>query len=557
MHMRIKTFLKFACKLVCLTLVLCIAFSALPLFAEDEATGEEKPATIDIVVAIKDIPQGTRINDSHVKLVTFPNENIPANAITDTSLVYDKYAATDLHEGEYIYSGLLSSKKTSKTNNDLLNQPIVESEDAYVVVTDYIKADTGEDVAALLQELIDKNPKRTLYFPDGEYIIGSPLLTSDVPSKSTTFHLSDGAVIKASDRWVPKNGVNYLISIGGNNMGANDVISPGSYYSFIGGTLDGNGYADGLSYTAGRETLIRNVCIKNVDVGIFVETGSNSGSSDADFEDITVYGSGKTGSRGFWIEGYDNTFSNIRIYDMETGIYSRSGTSLFKSIYVSADPAKFEDYSKTVGFYTGNWAWISNCVIENYAIAYDINDNRCILIDNTAKWTSELCKTQIALSYDSTVAPASGIRAEFLDVEDPVEISFVSINRRYVCMNERTHACGYVYTLSDNETEIPETIVCPTCKGGAANFEKTADDKYTCKAEITKTCNYTAHVKGLTEDTKCKYCAEDAPVNFVENSLPKMFEGCMFDESLVTDKTYLELLLTDVIPLTGSNENHD
>ena len=38
----------------------------------------------------------------------------------------------------------------------------------YVIVTDYVKANTGEDVSDAIQKIINENPHRTIYFPDCE-----------------------------------------------------------------------------------------------------------------------------------------------------------------------------------------------------------------------------------------------------------------------------------------------------------------------------------------------------------------------------------------------------
>lgn len=418
-------------RLLCLSLVLCMMLGTLPVFAADEAeteaadgTDAAAPATVDIVVAKKDVPQGTRLNDSHVHTVTVPNLNLPENIITDINEVYEKYSATDLMEGEYVSGDQVSSKRVSKVNNELLYQPIVESEDPYLIVTDYIQADSGKDVTALLQELIDKNPKRTIYFPDGEYLISNPLCTSATPAKSVTLRLSDGAVIKASDSWKSKDGCNYLISIGGSES-ANDIVTPGSYYSVIGGTLDGNGEANGIQYTAGRESLFRDICIKNVDTGIYIPRGVNNGSSDADFEDIVIYGTGKEGSYGFYVRGHDNTFTNIRVYNSETAIMSHGGTSLYKSVYVYSDPAKMEKYENTVGFHFTSWAIVTDCYVENFATGFKVTDNRCILSDCAVKWTDEACTTQTAI-YMGKNFVASGIRADFLDVAD-AKLTFVAM----------------------------------------------------------------------------------------------------------------------------------
>ena len=43
----------------------------------------------------------------------------------------------------------------------------------YLIVTDYLIADGKTDAADAIQKLIDENPHRTLFFPDGEYHHGA------------------------------------------------------------------------------------------------------------------------------------------------------------------------------------------------------------------------------------------------------------------------------------------------------------------------------------------------------------------------------------------------
>lgn len=71
----------------------------------------------------------------------------------------------------------------------------------YVVVTDYVKANTGEDLADALQNIIDSNPRKTIYFPDGEYMISKPLCTSSDAKYAVSLNLSNFAVIKATKDW--------------------------------------------------------------------------------------------------------------------------------------------------------------------------------------------------------------------------------------------------------------------------------------------------------------------------------------------------------------------
>ena len=136
--------------LLCVTLVLV----SLPIASED--TGETAE-TVDIVVLIDDVPQGSKIKSSNLELRTISSYNAPKNLISDKSTVAGKYAKVDMYAGEYVYKDLLSSTSVAPNNSHLLIKPITKSSDATVVVTDYIPANTGEDLTGLLQDLINKS----------------------------------------------------------------------------------------------------------------------------------------------------------------------------------------------------------------------------------------------------------------------------------------------------------------------------------------------------------------------------------------------------------------
>ena len=190
----------------------------------------------------------------------------------------------------------------------------------------------------------------------------------------------------------------------------NDIVAVGSYYSIKGGTLDGSGKADGIKLISGRETLVRNICMRNVKKGIIIGEGANNRSSDMDFEDITIYGTGKTDSVGIHIIGYDNTFSNIRIYNVHTAIKENSGGNLFKNIY-ACNTEVVAVYTSSVAFAMQS-PWMSQCYAENFAVAYSLGSGAEIW-DCTAKWTLEGCTRQVAVSASAPPPALSGFRVEF------------------------------------------------------------------------------------------------------------------------------------------------
>ena len=75
------------------------------------------------------------------------------------------------------------------------------SEKSFLNVADIIPRDGSKDVADDIQNIIDANPNRTLYFPDGTYVLSKPICTPADPKKSVSLQLSKYAIIKASDDW--------------------------------------------------------------------------------------------------------------------------------------------------------------------------------------------------------------------------------------------------------------------------------------------------------------------------------------------------------------------
>ena len=199
----------------------------------------------------------------------------------------------------------------------------------FVVVTDYVPADGRTDVSGALQSLIESNPNRTLYFPDGTYLLSKPIATPAEPRRSVDLQLSNYAVLKAAAGWTSGEA---MVRLGGIRP-ANDIRTPGSCYSFTGGILDGSGSAKGLSIDSGRETKVRRVSMKNVLVGLHIKHGANSNSSDCDIADVNIVGNNATNSIGVFIEAHDNTLSNMRIAGVNIGVKLTGGGNLMQNIH--------------------------------------------------------------------------------------------------------------------------------------------------------------------------------------------------------------------------------
>ena len=272
-----------------------------------------------------------------------------------------------------------------------------ESDKGYIVITDTVAANTGADVSAQIQAVIDANPNRTIYFPDGEYIVAKPILTPAEPTKSVSLELSDFAVIKAGSDFEKGQAI---IQLGGKDPANNTAVN-GSNYSLEGGIIDGSGVANGVSINSGRETAVRNVSVKNTVVGLHVMYGANSGSSDADIYGVNIIGTGDTDSVGILLEGFDNTLTNIRIGHVFTGVHIKSAGNMLRNIH-PLYYSDYTDYENSCGFLieTGN-NWFDYCYSDQFAIGFRTTDNGVCTFENSfCYWYSEAGDTQTAFRAD-------------------------------------------------------------------------------------------------------------------------------------------------------------
>ena len=198
-----------------------------------------------------------------------------------------------------------------------------------VTTCEGVVADGQTDVADALQKVIDANPHRTLWFPDGTYLLSKPIATPADPNKAVSLDMADFAIIKPTKDWSSEEA---LIRLGGKDP-FNSITIDGSNYGLDGGIVDGDGRANGVSIDSGRETYIRNTSIKHTKIGILIKKGANSGSSDSDIENVNIVGNGAKDSIGVQVIGYDNSFSYMRIANVFIGFDVQSGGNMLRNIH--------------------------------------------------------------------------------------------------------------------------------------------------------------------------------------------------------------------------------
>lgn len=277
----------------------------------------------------------------------------------------------------------------------VLTVPAFAVSDGCINVSEYVSG-SGSDVSAAIREIIESNPNRTLFFPDGEYILSEPIKTPADPKRSVSLKLSDFAVLKAAPGWQSGEAVVQLGAI----YPANDTRTPGSNYSLEGGIIDGAGVANGISINGGRETAVRNVSVKNAVIGLHIMYGANSGSSDADISGLNIIGTGGKDSTGILIEGFDNTLTNIRIGNVYTGVHIKSAGNSLRNIH-PLYYSDYTDYPDSCGFLEecGN-NWYDFCYSDQFGTGFRTTSGSSIFNDCYCFWYSPKGESHTAFRSD-------------------------------------------------------------------------------------------------------------------------------------------------------------
>ena len=241
----------------------------------------------------------------------------------------------------------------------------------FINVADFAPSDGSADASAAIQRLIDENPNRTLWFADGTYLLAAPICTPADPRRSVDLQLSNFAILKAAPGWTNSEA---MVRLGGIHP-ANDIRTPGSVYSLSGGIIDGSGVAKGVAIESGRETRVRRLSMKRVSVGLHIKKGANGNSSDCDISDVHIVGNRAPGSVGVIIEAADNTLSNMRIADIQTGVEIWGGGNLLTNVHpLWTNPG--DQYADGVGFRdnSGNTSY-NRCYADHFSVGWLFGKN--------------------------------------------------------------------------------------------------------------------------------------------------------------------------------------
>ena len=366
-----NTMKRIICAMLCLCMMFGMICTAVSCGKDKDKDGETQAASetadtpqegeVAVLRFVENLAAGTQITSDKIKTDYVREEDIPLNAIRDSAKVIDKYLTIPVFADEYIFAGKLSAEAPKPVDPNATE----EKEENYLLVTDYVEV--GKDVTTALQNLINKNPGRTLYFPDGKYILSKPITTSADPAKSVSFRLSNYAVITAASGWTSKDA---MIRIGAGADPADGTVDLTTSSYFMGGIIDASGKATALSVEGGRDNFISNVSIKNAVCGLYLATGS-TGATNTDVENVNIYGKSNTDSIGVKIAGMNNSLTTVRVSNVITGVEITGEGNTLRNVHVvyeGTDVSSNGFYDKSSG---NNY---DMCFAEGFGTGYRMQE---------------------------------------------------------------------------------------------------------------------------------------------------------------------------------------
>jgi hypothetical protein len=426
--MKINKFAKLLVSVIlCLSMLLCGALVS----CNNEPEAADGGDMVNVVRAKTGINLGTKIPEDSLEIVAMDASVVPAGALSRKEDVVGKFATAQIFAGDFFSAEKLSSKMPvvkdeGKEEDDQLN-----FDDAgYVLVSDYLKPDPKKDAADAIQKLIDENPNRTLYFPDGTYLLSKPIETSADPDKKVSFKLSNYAQFKPMDTWTYGEP---LFKIGARDEAREEPDAENGVV-LEGGILNGDNRADAIWVVGGGNVSIRYSAIKYAVVGIHVKADENGGGPTVDVTTTNIVGSGTLDSVGVILETDNNTLTNMRIAANQICIKLLGNGNFLRNLhplYVFRSGLKAEEnYVNSIAFYDGGTRnFYDNCYNDQFSTGfYLVEGNRSIFDCCFNYWYTEgygyhnafVCEGK----FDAVIRMAD---AEFGINTDGIECNFLLV----------------------------------------------------------------------------------------------------------------------------------
>ncbi len=334
---------------------------------------EQAEEPITVLRFTRDMEDGEKIAPMYLQELSLLPSQVPEGtmAITKEDLKTKfYYSTTHIFAGDYLVEGKVTEEKPTEGAYDGTEWITKQNSADYVIATP-----AEGDCHAALQKLIDDNPCRTIYFPDGSYNISKPLVISSKPDKRVSLRFSQYAFIMVLDANSWKKG-DALIHYGkGETADAASIDGVGARCYISGGNLDAKKVADGIRLEGIGNIVISHIALKNIVKGIDVQT------NNVDIDSFSGTGNATGDSIGIVLGGDHNSLANMRMCDMYYGVKLTGEDNILRNLHPLIGAALMHD-GGTVAFWDlsrGNF--YDYCYGDQHAMTFKLCDGNTSVLN--------------------------------------------------------------------------------------------------------------------------------------------------------------------------------
>lgn len=389
----------------------------------------EHVETMKVAVFSAKAVKGNLLNEYRVTLADVPITELPIDPITNVEDAIGKYLLEDADKGECISASMLSTMDPLVSANGLGAD--------YVLITDVVNANPDlKDMTDVIQKAIDENPGKTIYFPDGKYQLSRTVVIPSDPDKSVSFRLSNYAKFAPGNTW--NSECTALIQYGTKESAKTQSGDHSDY--FMGGVLDVGGKCTAIEVYGGGRIFLNNISIKNAKIGIHLKPNA----AYNDIENINVTAPNANGTKGVFVEGTNNSLTNMRIYRVRVGVHLTGGDNVLVNVHPLFSGTNNLD---TIGFHdqsTGNRYNI--CYSDQFTIGFKLDSQTRSYFDMCYMYWWNPCSVQIGFVCTG----------EFNSVISDTIVSMSNVKDR----GEGTEN-HYLFFIDESESTESETPTTP------------------------------------------------------------------------------------------------
>ena len=263
------------------------------------------------------------------------------------------------------FSDTLIAEKMPNFYLDNLDNPIN-------VLLHGVVGDGVTDNSTAIQSLIDNNPNKTLYFPNGTYLLSKSIITSANYQNSVQLKLDKYAILKADSNFTG----DYVIELGGKDTVNQSMYNIGVLYGLDGGIIDCNNVCGGI-FVYGISPTVTNTEIRNcATIGIKLPNGVHNGSADAYISNIHIFGNNDVDTIGVDCEAADNTIQDVKTYKTQIGIKITGGANYIRNIHCLYSNDDLTNYNSSIAFYIKSWNnSLYQCYSDQFSTGFYIDGN--------------------------------------------------------------------------------------------------------------------------------------------------------------------------------------